>query len=538
MPEGEDPEELQSYCAASRHRQALGLSAKWPTRLVNVGRHDGKIKLVEGNNQTLKYLCLSHCWGGQQIITTTRSTLTDRMQEIRIEELSKTFAEAVGITRCFEIDYIWIDSLCIIQDDQADWELESAQMASIYHDAYFTIAATKSSNGDGGLFASTPDFEVSGTTPAGEDYYLIFRKRIEHNLSVDNTVAQFPLMARAWVYQERMLSSRVLHFGYHELFFECSNDAYCECGNIGFLGYTDNIPLPNPKTMYSSALESYSLTSNGVRSNRAWVESARYYIARVWRSLIMFYTGLHLTVADDRLAALGGVARKFAEKRESPYLAGLFKDSLLDDLLWISFNCKQPRLPQWRAPSWSWASIETHINYEDGLVYYDDDTYTETRDERVEFASVEHCTCTPASVDDFGRVKSASLRITSQILPVILLLRPDLDRQQRPNYCVFINDSDVAPRIWPDYDLSQDGPYQVLPGATVYCLRMIRHVEDKVDKSLVLRALESETGKLFERIGVLHLDPRTTQIDGLEPDARDKFGMALDNAKVETVDMI
>ncbi|XXH00559.1 hypothetical protein Hte_006907 [Hypoxylon texense] len=278
----------------------------------------------------------------------------------------------------------------------------------------------------------------------------------------------------------------------------------------------ESIPLPNPKAMYSTALESEVPARNGALSNSMWVKRARHYIARMWRSLLMFYTCLYLTVPDDRLAALGGVARKFAEKRKSPYLSGLFKDSLLHDLL----------------------CIETHINYEDGLIYYDDEIYRDKPDERIQFASVEHCTCTPAGVDDFARVKSASLRITSQILPVALLLRPDLDRHQRPNYCVFFYDSDVTPRIWPDYDLSQDDPFQVLPGAAVYSLRILQHIKDKVDKSLISRALDTETGNLFERIGVLYLDPRTPQIDCLEPDARDAFGMVLENAVIRTVDLV
>ncbi|KAI0011591.1 HET-domain-containing protein [Xylariaceae sp. FL0662B] len=536
VPEGEDPEEWISYCAASR--QTSLSFAKLPTRVVNVGRHDGKIRLVEGNGKVGKYFCLSHCWGAQQIITTTKSTLMERMREIRREDLSKTFIEAIWMTRRFRIDYIWIDSLCIIQDDPADWERESAQMASIYHNAYLTIAATKSSGGGGGLFTKTPDFEVSGTTPAGEDYYLVFREKIDHDLSVDSNILQFPLMTRAWVYQERMLSPRVLHFGYYELFFECSSELSCECGSIGFLGPTDNIPLPNPRKMYSSALDSVTMTRNGNLSNSEWVKQASYFIARMWRSLVMIYTGLRLTIASDRLPALSGVAKSFGEKRKSLYLAGLFEDSLLDDLLWVNFSGKKPRLSEWRAPSWSWASIETHINYRDGLVYYDDEVFKEKPYERIEFASIEHCACTPAGLDDFGQVRSASLRVTSQVLPVVLLLEPGLDNHHRLKYVVCIGNRPVTPRIWPDYDLSQAGPYQVLSGTEVYCLRMIRQVEDKTDISLVLRAVPTKSGTTFERIGILQLDPHSAHIDGLEPETRDLVVAALDEADIRTVNIM
>ncbi|TGJ80113.1 hypothetical protein E0Z10_g8659 [Xylaria hypoxylon] len=534
VPEGEDPEEYVSYCAASR--LVSPSLAPLPTRVVDVGRHDGKIKLIQGAGKAGRYMCLSHCWGSQQIITTTKATLGERMREIVASELSATFSDAIWMTRRLGIDYIWIDSLCIIQDDTTDWELESAQMASIYHNAYLTLAATKSSSGTGGLFTETPDFEVSGTTPAGEDYYLVFRETIDHESSF-STKSRFPLMTRAWVYQERMLSPRVLHFGYYELFFECSTESYCECGNIGFLGPTEEVPLLNLRKMYSSALESV-VPRSGKLSNRLWVKLKRYFIGRMWRSLVMAYTALDLTIANDRLPAISGVARVFAQKTRSLYLAGLFKDTLLDDLLWVTYNCEKSRLVEWRAPSWSWASIDARIEYRDGLVYYHDDIHLDKQEERVEFATIDHSECVPAGLDEFGRVKSASLRITSQLLPVTLLLSPDLDKLQRPVYSVKIGEGDVAPQIWPDYDLSRAGPYQVLPGAEVFCLRMIEEIETKVTISIILRMAPDESGKTFERIGLLQINSQTPRLDGIQAEARDFVVEALNRAQVSTVELI
>ncbi|KAI1385210.1 HET-domain-containing protein [Hypoxylon trugodes] len=539
IPEGEDPSQFSNYCLPSQQR-LLSLE-KLPTRVVDVGRLDGKVRLVEGNERAEKYLCLSHCWGEHQIITTTNSTLLERMHEIRTEDLSKTFSDAIQMTRRFEIDYIWIDSLCIIQDDAADWERESAQMASIYHNAYLTLAATKSRNGNGGLFTITPDFKISGTTPDGEEYYLIFREKIDHDLSMDNTSPQFPLMTRAWIFQERMLSPRVLHFGYYELFFECSTNAYCECDNIGFLSATDDIPLPNPRSLYSSALETTISTSNGKMSNNAWIRLTQYFIARVWRSFVMLYTGLHLTIPGDCLPALAGVARTFAEKRKSPYLSGLFQDSLLDDLLWMTFNCEKSRPQKWRAPSWSWASIEGLIEYQDGLItYQDDQVFLEKQEERIEFAFIEDCTSTPAGLNEFGQVSSGSLRVTSQLLPAALLLKADLDTLRRPQYYLCIeNDGKIlSPRVWPDYDLTRPGLYEVLSGAEVYCLRMTQQTKPKIDNSLILRFISTDTGKTFERIGSLQLNARTAQIDCLEPEMRELAIMALDKAEVTTVNIV
>ncbi|KAK8098834.1 uncharacterized protein PG998_012075 [Apiospora kogelbergensis] len=547
-----------SYCEAARRE--MPSPPKLPTRLVDVGSHEGaKIRLVEtAELQTDRYICLSHCWGLQQIITTKTSTLAERKQEIRVEDLSQTFWDAICMTRRFGIDYIWIDSLCIIQDDGLDWQRESAQMASIYRNAYLTIAATKASSGAGGLFADTPDFEVRGTTPAGEDYFLVFREKIQHELSVDLTTdLHFPLMARGWIYQERMLSPRVLHFGYHELFFECSTDCQCECGDIGFLGNYDDVPLPNPRQMYSSALESIAKTGKGKGgrkwTNEQWLEQARYYIARIWRSMVVFYTGLRLTVPMDRLPALGGVARTFAGKRtSSPYLAGLFEDSILDDLLWDVRAGKmgRPTPGKYIAPSWSWASVAEPVTYRDGLVYWDDEIYQDSQEARTEFADVRFCEAIRAGLDEFGQVQSGLLRITGPLMPATVSLTPGLDKGGRSKYhlqfrCANGDQSAVAPRVWPDFDWSQEeeGHRGVSPGAAVHCLRMVRYLEDDTDMLLVLRrvdngAAKADEGCTYERIGSLRLLAGTYQLDGLEAEERGILIDMLDQAPVQTLDIV
>ncbi|KAK7973872.1 hypothetical protein PG989_015720 [Apiospora arundinis] len=551
-----DPEYRISYCAAARREDPSPL--KLPTRLVDVGLQSGKVRVVEtANLQADKYICLSHCWGLQQIITTKVATLADRMQEVSIDDLSQTFWDAICMTRRFGIGYIWIDSLCIIQDDAPDWQRESAQMASIYRNTYLTIAATKASSGAGGLFADTPDFEVRGTTPAGEDYFLVFREKIEHELSVDLTTdLHFPLMARGWIYQERMLSPRVLHFGYHELFFECATNCQCECGDIGFVGNFEDIPLPNPRQMYSSALESIAKAGKskgaveGKWSNELWLKQGRYYIARIWRSMVMFYTGLRLTVPGDRLPAVGGVARTFAGKRKSTYLAGLFDDAILDDLLWdVSAGKKgRPTPGKYIAPSWSWASVAEPINYRDGLVYYDEDIYQETQEGRVEFARVESCEATRAGLDEFGQVASGRLRITGPLLPATVLLLPGLDKGGRRMYQLQLGgggDSHAitSPRVWPDYDWNEEGRHCVSSGASVQCLRMVRYLEDDTDMFLVLRHHEGSEddvkgGTCYERIGSLRILASSYQPDGLELEERGRLIDMFDQAPERSVDIV
>lgn len=241
-----------------------------PTRLVDVGLANGKMRLIETSGESGLYVALSHCWGKEQIITTTKASLARLKDGIKFEECSETFYQAIQLTRRLEMNYIWIDSLCIVQDDKEDWAREASKMASFYENAVLTVAATSSSSGNGGLFRKKPDFHLSGSTAYGEPYQLIFRERIDHEMmdSADERLRKaFPLMNRAWVLQERLLSSRVIHFGPHELFFECRTSSECECGEID--GY--EVANPNPKLMYAESLNS---------SDNAW------YIARAWHGLI------------------------------------------------------------------------------------------------------------------------------------------------------------------------------------------------------------------------------------------------------------
>jgi hypothetical protein len=118
-----------------------------------------------------------------------------------MDQLSKTFREAIHISRKLNIEYIWIDSLCIIQDDHLDWQKESAKMASIYRNAYITIAATRAKDGDEGLFTLTPDLEIAGDTPKGEKYRLCFRREIDHVYALEKlSLDLYPLLLRGWAF--------------------------------------------------------------------------------------------------------------------------------------------------------------------------------------------------------------------------------------------------------------------------------------------------------------------------------------------------
>jgi hypothetical protein len=123
---------------------------KLPHRVLDVTISDeNSVRLVETQGKVGYWACLSHCWGEKQPLKTTRDpdTLSQHQIAIPWDTLPKTFQDAIFVTRALGIQYLWIDSLCIIQDDSVDWQFQSAQMADIYRNSILTIAGSASSHG-------------------------------------------------------------------------------------------------------------------------------------------------------------------------------------------------------------------------------------------------------------------------------------------------------------------------------------------------------------------------------------------------------
>lgn len=195
-----------------------------PKRLLDINAigHSGAIRLVENVGRKDPYIALSHRWGTSRHLTTTELSLKAHMANIDIDLLPRTFQDAVEITRNLGIRYLWIDSLCILQDNKIDWETESSVMDRIYNSAYLTIAASNAESDNSG-------FLVSRTKPSIEPVELQYREEgsqhiqkwwfaIAGNLegraqdNVRQGVDHSTLNSRAWVLQERLLSPRVVHF--------------------------------------------------------------------------------------------------------------------------------------------------------------------------------------------------------------------------------------------------------------------------------------------------------------------------------------
>lgn len=173
------------------------------------------------------YIALSHCWGSAPMFKTTLSELDSRVSDISMQLLPRKFQDAVKITRKLHVRYLWIDSLCIIQDSTRDWEQESAQMGKYYANSWLTISADAALDSHGGIMNERNILEFSPCKHprlvCGEQFGPKEGRLIYPNIgSFIQNVQEGILSKRGWILQERVLSRRILHWCRHELYWECT----------------------------------------------------------------------------------------------------------------------------------------------------------------------------------------------------------------------------------------------------------------------------------------------------------------------------
>ncbi|CAN9298774.1 unnamed protein product [Alternaria alternata] len=196
-----------------------------PTRLIEVGDH---IRLVEtATIKPCRYVALSHCWGPlqkHQRFCTYKQNITQRKAGIAFDALPRTFRDAVTVTQGLSVRYIWIDSLCIIQDDENDWQSEASKMEQVFSAAYCTIGASAAKSSlQGFLTERIPRSVVKVPVDVSKAMYAC--------LSIDdfhNDVELSPLNSRGWVLQERALSRRTIFFTSTQVYWECGAGIHCE----------------------------------------------------------------------------------------------------------------------------------------------------------------------------------------------------------------------------------------------------------------------------------------------------------------------
>lgn len=340
----------------TQHRTCKGRESTLPTRVVYVGNDIREPYLYQTSGEEAPYSALSHCWGSAPTthLTSSKANLKDRMESIPISTLSQTFSDAVVLTRRLGIEYIWIDSLCIIQDDTEDWARESARMCEVYRNAALTISADGASDGSKGLFQTIHvplHQEISMTFKSSTGSGVIYARESDLGQYADrvHTIPDKnddPLRQRGWALQEWLLPSRIVHFTIGELLWECKESQSCECQVNSQLSKDIKGPV-SPHRRKSRFYRERESDGGGLYLH--------------WTRVVHEFTRRKLTIQTDRLPALSGLAAFNTSNAAEDYVAGLWKSELPETLLWQVRGDDSERHEDYYAPSWSWASVNGDI---------------------------------------------------------------------------------------------------------------------------------------------------------------------------------
>ncbi|KAI0556122.1 heterokaryon incompatibility protein-domain-containing protein [Xylaria curta] len=468
VPEATDVEETviqiqnwYSTCVKSHDNCKLISGTYIPTRLLDIQSPDcvSKVRLLETQadipGSPINYVCLSHCWAGSRpACITLKSTLEQNLKEIQWASIPKTFQDVIGMLRRLAFRYLWIDSICIIQDDSDDWTREAAAMCSVYSQAALTIAATNSPNSNHGLHSTiSPTFqahELSIILADGTNLPVWGRRPIPHFEDSEThnmrEVEAPPLLQRGWVLQERLISRRVVHFARNEVVWECLHMSGCQC-----LATSDE-RFVNPKVRLGAFL-------HGPHTEYSTAYPASY---------------LALTFAKDRFPALSGAAQLSRQFRGGDkYVAGLWEGEMLLGLTWCAGGPLRERPREWGFPT----SIKAD--------------------------------CVLAGPDPTGRLSSASLTVRGPVA-IGVLLWEDTDGRKDRMFSVQFGSRKITGCFLPDYTLHTSADERLVSDASEVRWLAVLDVLLPAGRQheyagLILRESRRDP-QMFERIGILRTE--------------------------------
>ena len=382
-----------------------------PTRILDVGGlEDNHVWLITTDAQCEgRYITLSHCWGDDagKIIKLTSDTIIELSTGIDDDALPLTYRDAVVATRELGCRFLWIDSLCIMQDSEKEWQHEAGRMDAVYGNAYCNIGATSSANPEGGLFQERLPAQMELQIFEAEIGTVGRRKLTSyHSFEWDRRLGDSRLLRRAWVVQERILARRMIHFSQGEVFWECLQHSACE-----------QFPEGIPRTMEYLQTKGQLADALWARGSQISTQDHRYHldvdeekksVQTCWMNLLEEYTKCQISREEDRLPAISGLA-KLMVPTLGEYLAGLWSYDLAYQLLWwVPVDAGAVHYPSHkRSPSWSWVAVEGHIKW---------DVLPEGRQLfKLELAHID-----PIEKENpFGQIQDARLRLRGHLFPVL-----------------------------------------------------------------------------------------------------------------------
>ncbi|SCO53270.1 related to tol protein [Fusarium fujikuroi] len=346
-----------------------------------------------------RYVALTYCWGpephARKQLKTTRDNISQHQRQIPEFSLPQVIKDAVSVTRALSVPFLWVDALCILQDDVSDWENQCAVMERIYGNAYAAVAATFSDNCEQGFLKKTERILVPFRTHLNDTYaFAIYSP--PHLINDANEVSDSPWARRGWTFQERISSTRILMFSKGDIYVKCKY----------FNESTGGHRVTHEE--YYIMLDRVTIDSGSTAANY-----------QEWSDIIaQIHPRRHqLTRKTDFLPSIAGIASLFSKRLNDDYAAGLWKNNMHQSLCWAAGEEDKPshqdllqrlRAPSpYIAPSWSWASRREDFLF---LLYRPD----LSGGCRPEFHSLDTAIALRGE-SAFGEVRHAALDITSRV---------------------------------------------------------------------------------------------------------------------------
>ena len=412
-------------CGHSHQRCMMPQQVRIPKRLLQC-LPNGFVRLVETHSlpQPCGYIALSYCWGDDKeaVPKTNEATLDRHQRGIPVKDLPRLFQEVFALACGVDIAYLWIDSLCIIQDSDKDKDEELMKMSDIFRGAFVVFVAASARSPSESLLRVKPQSDQSHIWSAPSviryqemDIEVRFRKRALRAHFLPDTTLDTPTGGRAWCYQEKLLATRCLVFCDDEVVWECRSGCQCECGGKRkHLAFNEkNVKQALPMRQYAQKLlplaKHEPLQLDGTLKYFADAEAAYSF----WQDAVRDYSRGALSFKTDRLPAISAAASIVAEATQDRYLAGLWRKDLLAGLSWVASweadmkglkNAPRPH-QDYIAPTWSWASLPRGVFYPRG---FHSCRSRDTRDARLG-ASVDIAWTNLEGQNKYGRVSDAAI---------------------------------------------------------------------------------------------------------------------------------
>ncbi|KAL7948774.1 heterokaryon incompatibility domain-containing protein [Trichoderma barbatum] len=400
-----------AHCIEHDEACELPSTGFMPRLLIDVGsQNDPREPFLYKPTQVAPYACLSYCWGPdtEGVLRTTTENVKSHHESIPFSKLPLGIQDAITVCRGLKISNLWVDSLCIVQDDSVSWHENASQMDRIYLHSRLTIAAlepaTCKSRFLGPQKFANSDWQSRFTAdiplrPNESSREIFVRPWHKDDAEYIEDFTPSSLDKRGWCLQESLLPTRRLCFNGNEMTWECLCRIVCECGHIlwkaqpaglGRLGThlkskrlkaEPGIFHPQPARPTYEEYHTYDYA----RSAPGYPEKSY----RRWRDIVMEYTKRSLTLQKDKLTAVSGLAKLvregFPEDQQgqgdghpNEYLAGLWRREFHFDLAWMveapKLEASLEKQTKYGAgevtaeetsgiPSWSWASVEAPVTY-------------------------------------------------------------------------------------------------------------------------------------------------------------------------------